>query len=181
MPTPNGPSPSQTETCSAPGAFLLEISSCSDLSYRAWQGCKDLEANGFRKPAEHQAWAGMHLSLSLLGDALMESPGTSCLWIQPEHLMGLPGPWSLSSGEERTAYHCDTVPQTRCPRVASPVQRNGVSQGCRFQEPPGSLFRTWTQKRRNQGSPPTVCPHAHQQCPATLGVGEAVNVRIMYP
>lgn len=69
---PKQPSPelflSQTGTCSAPGAFLLEISSCSDLSHRTWQGRKGLEANEFRKPAEHQAWADGHLSLSLLKD-----------------------------------------------------------------------------------------------------------------
>lgn len=56
---------SQIETCSTPGAFLLEISSCSDLSHKAWQGCKGLEANEFRKPAEHQARAGGHAPLPL--------------------------------------------------------------------------------------------------------------------
>lgn len=61
----------------------------------AWQGCQGLEANGFRKPAEHQAWAGGCLPLSLLRDPLRQLPVTSCF---PIHLGQRPRGGCLALG-----------------------------------------------------------------------------------
>lgn len=73
---------------------------------------------------------------------------------------GATSPWSLSPREEPAVYRCDTMPQARCPRVARPVQRKGVSQGCSFQEPIWEPVKDMGTEAKNLGT--LMCPHHHR-------------------
>lgn len=94
---------------------------------------------------------------------------------------GVAGPWSPSPRErERTVYCCDILPQAGCKRVASPVQRRGVSCGCRFQKPTWKIVQDMDPEVKNSGDPyVSSSPWATHALPLWVCVG-AMDVKMMY-